>query len=155
MEVADRRALTTEPTKNSDGDFIAKIRFLTTEEGGRLGPVKSGYRPDHNFGLRGEINGAQHDYGNEDIWVALGETVSARLSLVAPRYQRGRLYSGMGFTIQEGSKLVGRGSVVEILNPDLTQPPQFWRRTWLSLKSRLPRQVRNKFDDWRDPTQRT
>jgi translation elongation factor EF-Tu-like GTPase len=96
-------------------DLLAKIAFLRTEEGGRSGPARSGYRPNHDFGLPGTLNDAAHEYVGQD-WAAPGETVDAKVWLLVPELQRGRLHTGFTFTVQEGSRVVGKAIVQEVLN---------------------------------------
>jgi translation elongation factor EF-Tu-like GTPase len=102
-------------------DIEAEITFLTTAEGGRQGPVRTGYRAAHDFGVNGTLNDALHEYIGKE-WVPLGETVTARLWFLAAEFQIGRLYDGFEFTVQEGSKIVGRGRVTKILNEALRRP---------------------------------
>jgi translation elongation factor EF-Tu-like GTPase len=83
-----------------------------------MGPAKTGYRPDHDFGLPGTLNGAAHEYVGRE-WVSPGENVYALLWLLVPEYQRGRLFEGFKFTVQEGRKVVGTGTVRCVLNPEL------------------------------------
>jgi translation elongation factor EF-Tu-like GTPase len=98
-------------------DLHAEITFLTTEQGGRLGPVKAGYRPSHDFKRPGgEINDAAHEYIDRE-WVPLGVPVDALLQFLDPERQAGRLHVGFEFTVQEGPKIVGHGRIIEILNP--------------------------------------
>jgi translation elongation factor EF-Tu-like GTPase len=99
-------------------DLVARIDFLPTEQGGRVSPAYSGYRPDHDFGLEGTLNGAAHEYIGQDM-AAPGESVRAHLWLLAPEFQAGRLHSGFEFTVQEGSRVVGMAVVQEVLNPAL------------------------------------
>ena len=102
-------------------DIEAGIRFLTTEEGGRQTPVRSGYRPNHDFGVEGQLNDAVHQYIDKQ-WVAPGETVIAHLSFMAPEHHDifgGQLYEGFEFTVQEGARIVGRGRITKVLNEAL------------------------------------
>ena len=99
-------------------DIQAEVRFSTTLEGGRNGPVCTNYRPCHDMGIDGMLNDGKHEFVDRE-WVALGDTVVSRIRFLVPEYQAGRLYEGMPFTIQEGSKIVGRGRVIRILNPAL------------------------------------
>ena len=101
-------------------DLEAEIYLLTTEEGGRQSGVASGYRPDHNFEREDpdELNGAQHEYP-EGGMLGLGETKRARLWLLAPDQNGGRLYEGMEFTAQEGARVVARGRITRVLTPAL------------------------------------
>lgn len=99
-------------------DLIAKIDFLPTELGGRILPAHSGYRPNHDFGLEGTLNDAAHEYIGQDT-ASPGESVFAKLWLLVSELQSGRLYPGFQFTVQEGSRIVGKGVVHEVLNAGL------------------------------------
>jgi hypothetical protein len=81
----------------------------------------SGYRPNHDFGLPGELNDAQHDYP-ENGKIAPGEKGIALIRLLSPERQQGRLFAGMEFTVQEGNRVVGRGKIVKILKDELKRP---------------------------------
>lgn len=98
---------------NRPPDIEAQIYFLTTAEGGRNGPVRSGYRPqfvydDHHWD-------AHQEYPERE-WVELGETARALLWFLSPECHWGKVSPGMEFEIMEGSRVVGRGTVAAILN---------------------------------------
>ena len=99
-------------------DIEARISFLATSEGGRIGPAKSGYRPSHNFGLQGILNDAAHEYIGQE-WVGPGETALANLWLLVPESQTGRFHEGFRFSVQEGSRIVGHGVITKVLNASL------------------------------------
>ena len=94
------------------------MTFLPTDSGGRKAPVASGYRPNHDFGLPGELNDAQHEYPGVE-WVSPGQTVRALLWLLAAERQNGRFYPGFTFTIQEGPRVVGNATIVAVSNEAL------------------------------------
>jgi elongation factor Tu len=99
-------------------DIEADISFLATEAGGKSKSVRSGYRPNHDFGLGGMLNDAHHEYiGVESV--SPGTTVRAQLWLVAPGYQAKRFFPGFKFTVQEGPRIVAHGVIVNVLNPAL------------------------------------
>jgi elongation factor Tu len=107
-------------------DIEAEIQFLTTEEGGRQTPVKSGYRPHHDFGVDETQFDAAHEYVDRE-WVSPGETVVAMLTFPGPAchdYLAGRLHEGFEFTVQEGARVVARGRITKVLNEALlrTEP---------------------------------
>ena len=81
----------------------------------------SGYRPNHRFGDRQELNDALHTY-DHDGWIQPGESVCAALSLLRADRLAGQLYVGMPFTVQEGGKIVGGGVITQILNPVVARP---------------------------------
>lgn len=99
-------------------DLLANISLLSTEQGGRVGPAKSGYRPSHDFGLEGTFNDAAHEYLGRD-WLAPGESCAAHVYLFVPEAQVGRLYEGFQFAVHEGRKVVGMGVVLKVLNAAL------------------------------------
>ena len=100
-------------------DIEAEVRFLTTQEGGRRAPVRTGVRTPHDFGLA-TLNDALLEFiGSE--WLALGETVRANLWFAFPEYQEGRLAPGLTFTIHEIG-VVGHGVVLRVLNEKLRVP---------------------------------
>lgn len=59
-------------------DIEAEIYFLTAKEGGHSGPVRSGYRTVHDFGVDEGLNDALHVY-DRGGWIHPGETVKAQL----------------------------------------------------------------------------
>jgi translation elongation factor EF-Tu-like GTPase len=99
-------------------DIEAEIYFLPTEQGGRHSAAPSGYRAPHDFGLNGMLNDAMHEY-SECESVAPGKSAKANMWFLAPEYQHGRLHSGFEFTVQEGSRVVGRGIILRVVNPVL------------------------------------
>lgn len=99
-------------------DFEAVIGALATAMGGRDMPMINGYRPSHDFGLPNELNDAMHQYVDADRIVP-GESGRALLWLLVPERQLGRLFTGMIFSVQEGSRVVGDGRIVEVLNDGL------------------------------------
>ena len=103
---------------NRPPDIEAEITFLSTEQGGRQAPVTSGYRPNHDFALNGILNDALHEYLDCEL-VSPGQTARAQMWFLVPQYHEGRLYPGFRFTVQEGSRIVGYGTVTRIINPAL------------------------------------
>jgi translation elongation factor EF-Tu-like GTPase len=96
-------------------DIEAVVRFLTTAEDGRLGRVATGYRPHHAMGRSTIMNDAHHQFVDREF-VELGERVKSRMWFSVPEYQFHKLFPGMEFTVHEGSKTVGHGRVIRVLN---------------------------------------
>lgn len=94
-------------------DIEAEIRFLTTEEGGRRTPARSGYRPQ--FYYDGQDWAAHQEYPDVE-WVHPGETARTLLRFLSPDAHLGRIHVGMEFEVREGAQLVGRGRITKILN---------------------------------------
>jgi translation elongation factor EF-Tu-like GTPase len=98
-------------------DIEAEITALNTSEGGRRTAMYSGYRPNHDFGVDGMLNDAQHEYVYGKI--EPGHSGEAFLWFLAPEIQQGRLFEGMKFTVQEGRRIVGYGKVTKVINQEL------------------------------------
>ena len=107
---------------NRDCDIEAKVTAFPTNQGGRRHPFFSGYRPNHDFGLRGELNDAVHEYPGSGE-VKPGATEHGLLWFLAPERQSGRLFCGMEFTVQEGGQIVGKGVITRVVNVRLERPP--------------------------------
>jgi len=92
----------------------ARIRFLTTAEGGRMGPVFGSYRPNHNFYDADSMMTAMGfiEIPPDHPW-QLGETRDVEMWLLT--HPDVALAPGREWRIQEGRKLVATGTIVEIL----------------------------------------
>jgi hypothetical protein len=100
-------------------DFIAELEFLSTEQGGRNGYASSGYRPHIEFENYPEYltSGNQTYIGKERV--EPGEKVKAEIVIVGIEYFSKRLYENMKFKFCEGSRTIGFGKIIEIINTDL------------------------------------
>ncbi|MBB6111557.1 EF-Tu C-terminal domain-related protein [Mucilaginibacter lappiensis] len=103
--------------KNS-ADFIAELKYLTTEDGGRSTPAFSGYRPQVKFAFSDMQTSGQQIFLNKEI-VYPGEDVLAEITIISTEIFAGKLYSGLSFEFREGARVIGNGKIVEILNKDL------------------------------------
>ena len=103
---------------NRNPDIETEITFIPTEHGGKSHAAWQNYRVDHDFGIIGSLNVAQHEFVgcNE---VEPGKTVKSKLWFMLPELQNGRLYPGFKFTVQEGSHVVAHGVIVSVLNEAL------------------------------------
>lgn len=94
----------------------ANIRLLSTVEGGRASPIKGSYRPNHNF------------FGPDDREMTMGfidlpdnaelhpgDSIDLPITLSNWPGLEGQIYPGREWRIQEGPKLVGIGTVLEVL----------------------------------------
>ncbi len=100
-------------------DFIANLKYLTTEEGGRKTPVfATGYRPQIKFDFDEMQTSGQQTFLNKDV-VYPGETVVASLRIIAVEHFSNRLTEGMPFEFREGSRIIGTGKITDILNNKL------------------------------------
>lgn len=92
----------------------AKIDLLPTSEGGRSGPLLSGYRSllrfegsEVDFGFELELDATAGSDG-----IAPGASGSGRVSFWAVE-ELPSLVAGQRFEIREGARVVGRGTIVE------------------------------------------
>ncbi|GGG30805.1 hypothetical protein GCM10011344_34680 [Dokdonia pacifica] len=100
-------------------DFIAELEFLTSEQGGRNTPAHSNYRPHIEFENYPEYltSGNQTYIGKENV--EPGEKVKAKIAILGTEYFSKRLYDNMKFKFCEGSRIIGFGKIIEIINTDL------------------------------------
>jgi hypothetical protein len=99
-------------------DFIANLKYLTTEEGGRKTPAFSGYRPQVKFDFDEMQTSGQQTFINKDT-VYPGDTVEAAIRILSVEHFENTLTEGMTFEFREGSKVIGTGKIIDILNDRL------------------------------------
>jgi len=100
-------------------DFNAKLKYRTTEEGGRNGYAASGYRPHIEFDNYPECltSGSQTFINKEKVYP--GDTVDAKINIIGTEYFTKRLYIGKKFKFCEGSRVIGTGEITEVVNKEL------------------------------------
>lgn len=104
-----------------DADFIAILKFLTPEQGGRRTPVFStGYRPQVKFDFDEMQTSGQQTFIDRKI-VFPGDTVEAEIKILSVEHFAGRLKERMKFEFREGSRVIGTGQIKHILNSKLRQ----------------------------------
>ncbi|MBL7789729.1 MAG: hypothetical protein JNL75_07895 [Chitinophagales bacterium] len=99
-------------------DFIAILSYRTTDEGGRLTPAKSGYRPQVKFDFTEMQTSGQQTFIDKDT-VFPGDTVEAKIKILSPDYFAGCLTEGMQFEFREGATVIGTGEIKYIVNDKL------------------------------------
>ena len=102
-------------------DIETEIRFLTSEEGGGLGPYRNRVNTTQGLGLGENLSDAMHFFPDKDQ-VKPGETVRSRMSFLYPQGHKGNLYESFAFTIQEGRRVIGQGCITKVLNEELKSP---------------------------------
>lgn len=95
----------------------AKIFLLTAAEGGRSTPLPAGhsYRPNHNFGDEQNRNmciGAIEVSSERDL--NPGDTIETDITMTVWPELVATISTGRVWRIQEGSKLVGFGKVIDV-----------------------------------------
>ena len=99
-------------------DFIAKLTYRTTEQGGRKTPAKSGYRPQVKFDFTEMQTSGQQTFIDKEI-VFPGDIVDAKIKILSPDYFAGSLTEGMYFEFREGATVIGTGEIKYIVNDKL------------------------------------
>ena len=89
--------------------FKAQVYALTKEEGGRHTPFFKNYKPQFYFRTTDVTGGIELPSGTE--MVMPGDNVELTVELIAPI----AVEKGTKFSIREGGKTVGAGSVTEII----------------------------------------
>ncbi len=102
-------------------DFIAELRYLTTEEGGRKTPAKSGYRPQIKFDFDEMQTSGQQTFINKEF-VNPGENVKAKIKILSPDHFANTLTEGIEFEFREGATIIGKGKIEYIVNEKLEKP---------------------------------
>lgn len=101
-----------------DFDFIAYLKYRTYEEGGRMTPVQSGYRPQVRFDFEKSTSSGRQVFINKEC-VFPGEEVEAEITLMSPHLFKNKLYEGVKFEFLEGAKIIGVGEILKIKNETL------------------------------------
>ena len=101
------------------GEFIkvvASVTLLATGDGGRTGPIRGSYRPNHNFFGPGnrEMTIGFIDLP-EGVEVLPGQSIETPISFWSWPRLAAEIHAGSEWTIQEGAKVVGFGKVLEVI----------------------------------------
>jgi len=104
-------------TEHECGYIRARLRLLTTAQGGRHTPIYSGYRSHWAFppGFRQEGHDAPLTL-ELTITLAPGEEAMVRLHPIAPDLWP-QVAPGLRLSMFEGARLVGLADVVEVVPP--------------------------------------
>ncbi|QXP58184.1 hypothetical protein [Olleya sp. HaHaR_3_96] len=105
-------------TFSKKADFIAELKYRTTEEGGRTTNVHSGYRPTIKFDFSDlQTSGSQRFIRRN--FAMPGETVVAEINVASTDFLTNKLEKGTVFDFREGSRIIGFGTVIKVVNEDL------------------------------------
>lgn len=101
-------------------DFKARVRLLTTAEGGRSTPGHLGYRPQVYFETpllnKTCTSGSWQKMAQEKLFP--GETADIDIAVLGKHLCHQKLFPGMKIRLAEGPRLVGTGEILEVYNPD-------------------------------------
>ena len=94
---------------NPHTKFLAQVYVLKKEEGGRHTPFFNGYRPQLFFRTT-DVTGAVNLPEGVEMCIP-GDNIEMTVELIAPI----AIENGLKFSIREGGRTVGAGSVIEII----------------------------------------
>lgn len=100
-------------------DLIARVTYLTTEKGGRRTPAGTGHRPHTKFDGNSNITPAEQVFEDEREYILPGESSGAEITLVSREKFGKSIYAGQAFEFFDGDKLIGTGTVLQVLNKEL------------------------------------
>jgi len=98
--------------------FRALLSLNSTEADGRLRPIESGFRTNFDLGVLGTHNTVRIVFPSGNS-LSPGHSDEALIYLVASDFQNGRLFVGMEFSMFEGSRLIGNGTILGIYDQRL------------------------------------
>jgi elongation factor Tu len=93
--------------------IVARVRFLSSQEGGRRAPVWSGYRPGFWFRDAEGNDGVLEFLDREKAMP--GDECEVRITFLHPEFLEGLLGPNKSFDVREGNRLVARGTVLKPL----------------------------------------
>jgi translation elongation factor EF-Tu-like GTPase len=103
-----------------EGDFVAKLVYMTTAQGGRRRAARSGYHPQVKFAFSDNQTSTCQFFHDRE-WVNPGDTVVADMQMVGRDYFAGTLEVGMRFEVREGGRVTAHGEILEIRNKSLVR----------------------------------
>ena len=98
----------------NSSQVLAKITFLTTDQGGRIKPAISGYKPQLKVGDVFTSCFVWGDTRDQLFAPGVEYRVQLHLPLLELEYQS-QIIVGMRVQLQEGSRIVAEGMITEIL----------------------------------------
>ena len=104
---------------NKQPDFIARLKYRTTKEGGRQGYAASGYRPHIEFDHIPFFKSSGQQVFLDKEKVNPGDSVTAEITVLSYYGYYGNISEGDTFKFCEGSRTIGIGEVTKILNEKL------------------------------------
>jgi translation elongation factor EF-Tu-like GTPase len=94
----------------------AEIRLLSPAEGGRDAPIKGSFRPNHNFSGPDNSDMAVGLVTIPDqVLLSPGERAEATVTFLTSAELARQIRPGKRWRIQEGRKLIGEGTILEVL----------------------------------------
>ena len=101
-----------DPTIYTTYDIRAIITLLPTDQGGRKGPVRTGYRPSFAFNTEKYYCGEIRLIARKELQP--GQTSKAFIRMLPAKTIRKNLKAADAFRITEGTKTVGIGVIEKV-----------------------------------------
>ena len=108
-EIERGQVLAKPGTVNPHTEFEAQVYVLKKEEGGRHTPFFNGYRPQFFFRTT-DVTGSAHLPAGVEMCMP-GDNIEMTITLISPI----AVEEGLKFSIREGGRTVGAGSVIKII----------------------------------------
>lgn len=102
-------------------DLLARVIYLSIEQGGRRTPAGNGHRPQTKFEGSGKTTPAEQVFTDEREYILPGDSAEAEITLVAKEAFKGELYAGQIFEFFDNDKLIGTGTILKVLNGELAR----------------------------------
>ncbi len=101
-------------------DFIARITYKNSQQGGRTTPIYSGYRSQIKFNFTEMQTSGQQTLIGKDM-VYPGESIDVGIIITSPIIYENSLNEGTDFELREGATVIGTGKILKILNNELVR----------------------------------
>ena len=118
QSMSDLNLKTADNIYSVDTDFIGKLYFLTTEEGGRSEITDEIYRPLFKLKDSLDLTSADQKFIGKDR-VKPGDTIQSEMRIIWKDPYIGALSEGAEFVLREGSQVVATGEILKVLNEKL------------------------------------
>lgn len=93
--------------------FKALITYNTTEDGGIVTPVSSGFRASLKFAFESKLYIASQDFPETEL-VFPGDIINAEITLISDDIAIDQLYEGMDFEFEDQSGTIGSGVITSV-----------------------------------------
>ena len=94
--------------------IVAAFYIADDVEAPKAKGVRTGYSPHHKFSTVQWLASGRHSYDDSDIHYP-GETLKARIAFASWEHLRDHVHVGDRFEVRELDRIIGHGTVEEIL----------------------------------------
>ncbi len=93
--------------------FKALMTYKTTESGGIVTPVSSGFRVSLKFPFESKLYIVSQTFPETEL-VFPGDVISAEITMITDDMMIDKLYEGMDFEIEDQSGTIGSGVITTV-----------------------------------------